>query len=75
MKTHNDRGLQNATTQEATASRSGRPGVLALFGLGAALALIALSGCASGPFGGTLDSSQYNTATGYPAVGNDVSGM
>jgi len=41
----------------------------ALVPLLAVIALVLLSGCASVPVQGNPDSSQYNTETGYPAVG------
>jgi len=39
---------------------------------GAIMALAILSGCASPPMGGSSDPYQYNTATGYPAVGSEL---
>jgi len=41
----------------------------ALAALGAALALVLLSGCASVPAHGDSDPWQYNPNNGYPAVG------
>jgi hypothetical protein len=41
----------------------------ALVTLGAAMALVLLSGCASVPVHGDSDPWKYNPSTGYPAVG------
>jgi hypothetical protein len=39
--------------------------------LGALMALVAVNGCASVPLQGDADPWQYNSTTGYPAVGAD----
>jgi thioredoxin 1 len=43
-----------------------RPGIVAL---GAAMVLVLLNGCASVPVQADSDPLQYNSSTGYPAVG------
>jgi len=48
------------------ASKEIRAGIVAL---GAAMALVLLTGCASVPVQGDSDPWQYNPNTGYPAVG------
>ena len=40
--------------------------------LASIVALAFLAGCASTPSGGASDPYQYNTATGYPAVGGQL---
>ena len=41
----------------------------ALVVVGAVMALLMLSGCATSNVGGTSDEDHYNNNTGYPAVG------
>lgn len=43
-----------------------------LVAIGAVLALAILSGCATSSVGGSADPYQYNTETGYPAVGGPL---
>ena len=63
---------QQMTTESS--SRNGAaypeaPNYSVMVVVGAIMALALLSGCASAPAGGSTDPYEYNTATGYPAVG------
>lgn len=50
-------------------AKSPSPDCSVLVAIGAVIALMLLSGCSSTPVGGESDAWQYNSVTGYPAVG------
>ena len=75
MKNIRNRRRLNAGTRKGKRARNQKPDYSTLVFIGGIMALILLSGCASRPAGGSVDAYQYNTNTGFPAVGSGMSGQ
>ncbi len=68
MKTRNKTARCRYSLNESKAKLPW-PDYSALAAVGAVIALLLLSGCSSAPVAGGSDAWQYNSVTGYPAVG------
>ena len=75
MKKNHDQARFKEEPQKVEREQSPTPDYSALVALGALIALIALSGCASPAAGAGSDPTMYNANTGYPAVGSSNSGL
>jgi hypothetical protein len=72
MKTKADQIGFNLPLLKGPTLASLRPDYSVLVVIGSLMALALLSGCASPQAGGSSDTYQYNTGTGYPAVGSGL---
>ena len=75
MKNIRNRRRLNAGTRKGKRALNHKPDYSTLVFIGGIMALMLLSGCASRQAGASLDAYQYNTNTGYPAVGTGMSGQ
>jgi hypothetical protein len=75
MKKIRNRRRPKTGTRKGKRARFQKQDYSTLVFIGGLMALILLSGCASGSQGGSADPTQYNTNTGYPAVGGSMSGQ